>query len=232
MPIKNQKKHRRRYAAPIGGLFVVLALIGIVTVVISSIRLTNRVLDNTSEKERFAEIIRPVAMFDPPPFEDPAAISMEELLRYSMWAMLRSEKRSSYEYDDFSELVVPASDLDVACARLFGKDIQLLHRTFGDNDAKYIYDETEQVYNVPPAAQLYVYNPVVEEITKEGEYYRLIVGYVPPETAYDIGGAKPEKYMIYLMRQSGDSYLIAKVQDPPSVSSGGAPLDGAAGQQP
>lgn len=216
-----KKQRRRRFAAPIGGLFVILAAIGVVTVVISSIRLTASFLDNDREKKRFENIIRPVVMFNPVPFETPAAIDMMDLLRFSMWATLTGEKRSSYEAGDNTELIVPATDLDVAAARLFGSEVELVHQSFGDNETRYYYDEAEGVYNVPVAAQLYVYSPKVYEITKEGEFYNLYVGYIPPENAWtanyggDSGEAVPDKYMIYVMRREGDTYQIAKLQDPP-----------------
>jgi hypothetical protein len=218
-----KKGHRRKLAAPVGGMFVALALIGVITVAVASIRLTTGVLDNDREKRMFENIIRPVVMFNPLPFETPEAIGMEDLLRYSMWAALQSEKRASYEVGGSMELIVPATDLDVAAARLFGPEVALTHRLFSDNATFYAYNEEENVYNVPVGASLYVYSPMVYEITKEGEFFRLLVGYIPPTNAWtaDYGEAEaegepvPDKYMIYIMRAAGDTYQIAKVQDTP-----------------
>lgn len=212
-----RKKNRRRYAAPIGGLFIVLAVIGVVTVVIVSIRMTVTFLDNDKEKEMFADLIRPVAMFDPGPFEDVHSIKMESLLRYSLWATIKSDKRGSYEYEESNELIIPASDVDVAAARLFGPDIELTHQSFGDYDITYLYEEEENIYSVPISAQLLVYEPEVVEITKDGEYLNLTVAYIPPATAWtDQNGPEPDKYMIYVMTKSGDSYQIVAVRDMPS----------------
>lgn len=71
---ENKASHRRKYpaAAPIGGIFVVLALIGLITVVSFSIQATTRLLDNSKEKEQFQQVILPVLMFDPVPFTEPA----------------------------------------------------------------------------------------------------------------------------------------------------------------
>lgn len=229
MPKPNQlnKRRKRPYAAPVGGIYILLAVIGVITVIAASIRLTLNVLDNTSEKERFANLIRPVAMFDPPPFEDPASIKMEELLRYSMWSALKSDKRALYQQEGIvQELIVPASDLDVACARLFGPEIKLVHQSFAtDIENRYDYNGNTEQYTVPIAVQLLVYEPVVEDVTKDGDFLNLHVGYVPPATAWtETGGPTPDKYMIYVMRRSGDSYLIAKVRDVPVPE--GTPLEG------
>lgn len=207
---------KRRYAAPIGGIFLALAVIGVITVIVSSIRLTSSFLDNDHEKQMFADIIRPVVMFNPAPFENPEDIEMLELLRYSMWGTLTGDNRSKYEFDDNVELTVPASDLDSAAGRLFGPDIKLVHQSFGDFEVKYSYDETDEVYNVPVAAQLLVYSPEVEEITKDGDYYNLLVAYYPPESAWtQRTGRVPDKRMIYVMEKNDDIYRIAKVQDVP-----------------
>jgi hypothetical protein len=216
-----KRGHRRKVAAPVGGVFVALALIGVITVVVASIRLTTGFLDNDREKRMFENIIRPVVMFNPLPFETAEAIGMEDLLRYSMWAVLTGEKRASYETGENTALVVPATDLEVAAARLFGPEIVLEHRDFGDFATTYAYDEEANIYTVPTDSSLYVYSPLVYEITGEGEFYNLLVGYIPPSNAWttDFGDAEgepvPEKYMIYVMQEAGDTYQIAKVQDTP-----------------
>jgi hypothetical protein len=123
--------------------------------------------------------------------------------------------------DNTTSLVVPATDLDVAAARLFGPEVVLEHRTFGDFTSGYAYDEEENVYTVPTDSSLYVFSPLVYEITKEGEFFNLLVGYIPPSNAWTTdfgdteGEPEPEKYMIYVMRQTDDTYQIAKVQDTP-----------------
>lgn len=211
------KKRKRRYAVPIAGIFIVLALIGVITVVAVSIRFTVGFLDNDKDKQMFSEIILPVAMFDPPPFSDVKDIEMLDLLRYSIWATLKSEKRSSYEYLDSAELIVPATDLDVAAARLFGPEIELAHQSFGDDqDAAYVYHAAEGVYTVPVSVQLLVYTPQVLDIAKDGDLLNLTVAYIPPATAWtESSGPTPDKYMIYVMRKSGNTYQIVRVQDPP-----------------
>jgi hypothetical protein len=168
----------------------------------------------------FENLVRPVVMFDPAPFETPTDISSENLLAYSMWSTLMGEKRETYTYSDAGELIVPASDLDVAAARLFGPEVVLEHHSFGDWETYYAYDETSGVYRMPVVTQLNVYTPYVEEITKQDDLYELRVGYVPTgiswQTDYSGGQGRPnpEKYMNYLMRQTPTGYNIVKVQYP------------------
>lgn len=217
-PRKHNRKHR--YAASVGGVFVLLAVIGIITVIVVSLSLTAKVLDNSNEKERFAKIIQPVIMFDPVPFDSPADIPMKNLLLYSMWTALTSDRAANYTFGESQELVVPASDLDVAATTLFGSEIVLEHESFTDYDNFYTYDSETKSYTIHISAQFYVYTPEVREITKEGDLYCLDVYYQPPGNAWNMSPAGDkmspftEKYMLYYMRRSGDSYQLVKIQDP------------------
>ncbi|MDR2932822.1 MAG: hypothetical protein LBV27_06905 [Oscillospiraceae bacterium] len=220
MQQKKQRKHR--YAASIGGAFVVLALIGVITVIVASLQLTGRVLDNTNEKVMFEDIIRPVLMFDPVPFESPQDVDMNSLLLYAMWGTLTSERAKNYTYSDTQELMIPASDLDVAAARLFGSELKLEHQTFSDYETTYVYNAETHIYGVRVTTQLYVYTPDVREIVKEGEYYRLDVYYNPPGNAWNMTFAGDrstgtiEKHMYYYMLKNKDSYQLVKIQDVPN----------------
>ena len=219
--IKINRRRKHRYAAPISGIFVLLAVIGIIAVVWSSINLTMQVLDNSSEKVRLENFIRPIVMYNPTPFEDPADIPADQLLLYSMWGTLTDEKAQSYVYSDTQELMVPASDLNVAAYSLFGDSITLEHQTFGDIFTRYTYDEEAGIYYVPTHAELYVYSPEVQTIERKGDLYRLTVGYLPPGNAWttDFAGnrqsAAAEKVMYYYLSRTRDGYHVVSVRDIP-----------------
>lgn len=67
----NKHKRRSKYALPLGGVFLVLAVIGLVSVAGFCIRLTNQIMDNTKEKSEFEDYLLPVVMFDPVEFDSP-----------------------------------------------------------------------------------------------------------------------------------------------------------------
>lgn len=64
-----RKNSRRKYsvAVPIGGFFVLLAVIGLITVITFGVRATENLIDNSKQKKEFENIILPVLMFDPVP---------------------------------------------------------------------------------------------------------------------------------------------------------------------
>lgn len=214
MPATTHK--RRRYAAPVGGLFILLALVGLAAVIIASISLTGQVLDNSREKTKLEDIVRPMVMFDPVPFERAEDIDKTQILYYCMWRCLMT---SSYGLDDNQEMLVPASDLDVAATALFGPGVTLEHKTIGEYENTYYYDSSRQTYSVPISLQLYVYSPRVESIERDGDYYNVRVGYIPPTGAYTVNfqgdreNPEPDKYMVYVMNKAGDSYQVVAVRD-------------------
>ena len=223
MQIKRVRK--RRYAVSIGGAFLLLTIIGIVTVVLFSLRLTGQVLDNSTEKEQFARLIQPVMMFDPAPFEKPQDISMNNLLLYSMWSALMSERAATYTYNENQELLIPASDLDVAATNLFGSDVVLEHYSFGDYDydSAYSYDSYTKTYSVRISVHLYVSTPEVRDVVKDGDFYRLDVHHVPAANAWSlttpgqIHSPFLEKHMYYYLVKTRNGYQLAKIQYPPSA---------------
>ena len=127
-------------------------------------------------------VITPVLMLDPVPFGSAADADPLFLLQSSLWSALLGDKRESYQAneDSLGRIPVPASDVDVAAARLYG-DVKLEHQSFTVNYVdNYVYDEDTKTYYVQVTGQVGLYTPNVEEIVKKGNQYTLLVGYVPP----------------------------------------------------
>ncbi len=212
-------KHGRksRLAFPLGITMVVLAVIGLVFVAWFCVWLTNRVMDNTREKTKFEEYLLPVVMFDPVEFESPQQADPLFLLQSSLWASLL-DNPDKYTYDESAMLVVPASDLDASCAKLYGSEVKLQHQTIEDYEFTYPYDEESGTYGVPVYGQTSQFKPKVTSIDKDGDLYILTVGYIPPTTLWETatGGSdyepEPAKYMIFTLRKVKNGYNIISIQ--------------------
>ena len=167
-------------------------------------------------------MLLPVVIFDPVPFENPVNIDNASLLQYSIWSTAMGEKRSQYEYDDADMMIIPASDIDVAAQQLFGPDVKLEHRSFGDLQDSYLYDEEIRSYHVPIITITGFATPRVEEINKiSGDTVELRMGYVPPSTILNLdedgnlGNPEPEKYMIYEMHKNRNGWYLYAIKDLP-----------------
>lgn len=225
--IQRHKRLRIPAAVPLGGAFILLALIGLITVVVFGVRATESLIDNSKQKEEFGNIIMPVLMFDPVPFEDPNEMGDLALLRSSIWSAI-IENGEKYSVGDGNMVSVPQSDVDVACAKLFGTNVTLTHQSFEDYLSIYSFDEQTKTYYVPVDATI-LYTPQVEDITRNGDVFELTVGYLEPSSQWmqSIKGEKseptPSKYMIYELQKVDDHYQLIAIKDPPEGAVPGIP---------
>lgn len=219
----NLKFRKNKFAAPVGGVFILLALIGLIALGAFCVQFTRSILDNSGEKEMFEDIITPVLMFDPVPFEDASNADPVFLLQSSLWSTMLGEKRDSYKFDALGRLIVPASDVDVTCARLFGSKIKLQHQTFGDYEITYVYDDSTKTYYAPVSLQANQYMPSVERVVKKGSAFTLTVGYIPPSNAWtqtqngENNEPVPVKEMIYELVKNKKNYQLVAIRDVPKV---------------
>ena len=186
------------------------------------VNFTGRLIENTSQKERFEWKVYPLLMLDPATFDDPNQLDEVFILKTALWSTLL-ENRSVYSYNENGLLVVPASDLDVAAKKLYGSGVTLKHQTFSEGyEYFYVYDEETNSYSVPISGQTAGYTPKVVKITKNGDIYTLIVGYVAPTTLWNVsagGGSKesvPDKYLYYDLEKTGGDYIIKAVRAIPA----------------
>lgn len=217
-----KKKRSHRYVAAVGAVLIALAIVGAISVVSLGVRLVGRIIDNTDQKEAFEWKIYPVLMLDPATFDDPANLDNVFLLKTAMWSTLL-EHRTVYKYDEEGMLLVPASDLDVAAKKLYGDSVLLQHQTFSEEyEYFYRYDPDTNTYLVPVSSQTASYTPKVVKISKNGDIYTLIVGYVEPSTLWTISEdgsfteSIPSKYLYYdLQRVKGGNFIIKSIRNIP-----------------
>lgn len=216
------KRRKHKYVAAIGAVLIALAIVGTISVVSLGVKLVSRILDNTNQKEAFEWKVYPVLMLDPATFDDPAQLDEVFLLKTAMWSTLL-ENRTIYTYDDNGMLIVPASDLDVAAKKLYGDAVTLNHQTFSEEyEYFYIFSEKTNTYSVPISGQTPGYTPKVVKISKSGDIYTLIVGYVEPTTLWNMSEdgsfteSVPSKYLYYdLQRIKGGNYIIKSIRSIP-----------------
>ena len=115
---KKPRKHgRHRYAAPVGGTYILLALIGVVAVIFGAVQLYGKLTDNSKLLRQIERQIQPVMMFDPVPFDNIQDVDNKVLVKTSIWSCMYSDKRGSYTYDDNGMILIPVSDVQVAAAK-------------------------------------------------------------------------------------------------------------------
>ena len=223
-PRKKRGKHR--YAAPVGGAYILLALIGVIAVIYGAVQLYGKLTDNSKLLRQIERQIQPVMMFDPVPFDNIQDVDNKVLVKTSIWSCMYSDKRGSYTYDDNGMILIPVSDVEVAAVKLYGPEVKLTHTSLDEDGISYTYDAENNVYRVPMMAQGGYYTPMVVDMQKNGDVYEVTVGYVAPGASWtttedgDSYTPTPDKYMIYRMKREDGEYYIVGIKDP-----GEAPVD-------
>lgn len=218
--IRRRPHKRNRYAAPIGGVFIVLCIIGLIDIIGFCVTITQNILDHAGTKQSYATRLLPIVMFDPPPFTDPVNLPSTDLLTYSLWSAILSTERDELVYDDTLGVVVSANQVDMQAFTLFGPDVQIVHGTIGAYQTYYYVQETRS-YHVPINAISGVSTPRVESITKSGDTVELRVGYVPPTNILNIDldntgqyDSEPVKYMDYILKEGATDMYVYAIREP------------------
>lgn len=152
MSTNTSAQEKKKWAFPLGIVIVVLAVIGLVTVIIFAVRGIGSLTDNSDKFEKYEQFLSPVIMNDPDPFDDVSGAQMSQLIDASIWSLMKSDiDIDQYEYaeGDVSGVIVPQKDVEKQFAKLFGTDVKPVHCTVDGGTYTFTYDEAKQAYIVP-----------------------------------------------------------------------------------
>ncbi|MBQ5333910.1 MAG: hypothetical protein J6K92_11750 [Oscillospiraceae bacterium] len=199
----------------VGLVFIILAMIGLVSTVDFVSDKVKSVIDNTEQKNEFAKFIYPVVICDPPAFDATTRLKNETIISAAVWDIILYEDKSRYALD-FDYLIVPEVDIEQHAAKLFGSGLTVKHMTISSADISFYYDEEISSYRIPENPKFFTYSPYIESISKVGESYTLTVGYVSPTPAWltltSDEAPSPEKYVDYVVQKRGTSYTLVAIR--------------------
>jgi hypothetical protein len=182
------RKHRRRvrYAAPLGFLVLLFALIGVISVIVGVVQWIAKAGDDTALREELYTFLDPVMQFCPSEFEsvetaeDADTLLLSAVYRVSEAERIRQlrEKDEECAYptaegDKLYRMVVPQSVIEESYRALFG-EAPLTNRTIGEVE----YHEAQAVYYVPRTFNTSGYTPVLGTLKKSKGAYTVQVAYV------------------------------------------------------
>ncbi len=216
-------KKKNKFAFPIGIIAIILAVIGLITVISFSVDSVRSLTDKTAEKKEYEEMLAPVVMFDPDPFDDLTQADVSQLLNSAVWALLMSEEGADkYPYSEGENfgIVVPQADIEKYFVSLFGTEIDIasLHSSIDMSEYEITYDAALKSYILPVTGVESAYTPKVYEIEKQGSSKILSVGYIGSLAWAQIENEEytapePDKYMkITLRERSGGMMYVSSIQ--------------------
>ncbi len=225
---RGARRGKYAYAAPLGMLISLLAVVGAVALVIAGIGGIQKLTDTTELAEELYYYLEPVMAYTPTPFEDintaeeqdvflhAAAyrISLKEQLRM----LLEKDENSLYSVDDSGRIVVSQEELTESYTALFGPDAPLTHRTLSEDTV--VYSESDACYYVPFDALNTGYEPVIESVKRRPGRYEVRVAYVSiNDVQMDEHGntlapnpADATLFHTYTLERTDDGYFIKSCQ--------------------
>ena len=221
--IRNNRRLARQF---VGGAALVLAFIGLFTVLGWIVGLVRSALDDTDLRNEYRDRLYGMVMLDPVAFDDASTVDPGVFKQAAIWGTVYQVQNSGgsldqYERDpDTGSALIPALEIDTYISNLVGPDYEVPEGTFSTQEFVYQYDEEKQAYLVPVTSSVALYTPTVEKITNKDGKRIVTVGYVPTTTNNATGElsltapTEPTKYMDYVFTRSENRqwYLTALQQ--------------------
>lgn len=213
---------KNKLAFPIGVIAAILAVIGLITVIRFSADTVRNLADKTADKKEYEQMLTPVVMFDPDPFDDLTHADVSQLLNSAVWALLMSEDGADkYPYSEGENIgiVVPQADIEKYFVSLFGTEIDIasMHTTLDMSEYDITYDAALKSYILPITGIESAYTPKVYDIQKQGSSVVLSVGYIGTKAWVQIADGEysapePDKYMKITLRERDGGMYISSIQ--------------------
>lgn len=218
-----KKKKKNKLAFPVGVIAIILAIIGLVTVIKFSTDTVQNLTDRTAEKKEYEQMLKPVVLFDPDPFDDLTQADVSQLLNSAVWALLMSEDGADkYPYSEGETIgiIVPQADIEKYFVSLFGTEIDIasMHSSIDMSDYDITYDAALKSYILPITGVESAYTPKVYAIEEQGSSLILTVGYIGNSAWVQVADGEytapePDKYMkITLRERSGGMMYVSSIQ--------------------
>ena len=217
------RNNRRLARQAVGGVALLLALIGLFTVLGWIVGLVRSALDDSGLRKAYRDRLYGMVMLDPVAFDDVNSVDPGVFKQAAIWGTVYQVQNSGgsldqYERDpDTGSAMIPALEVDTYIANLLGPEYKVPEGTFSTEEFVYQYDEEKQAYLVPVTSSVAQYTPTVEKISRRDGKRIVTVGYVPTATNNATGElsltapTEPTKYMDYVFTRGENRqwYLTA-----------------------
>lgn len=199
-------RRRRRRRQLIGLLFAGLFCIGLGTVVVGGVQLVRGFFSNDMEIEDFIVLIRPLVEMDPTSFSSIDKANPDILREAAIWAALEYEGKEKYYDEQEQKTLVPAVDVEIYAAKMYGPSYVMEHKSFTRMGVAYEYNSVTNTYFVPIAAsRTEVYTPEIVSITSKKNTKVLLVAYIMNNEV--------KKHQEYVMIRGANGYYLFSIRD-------------------
>lgn len=183
------RRGRYRFAAWVGLVVILLAVVGLLSLLTLGVRLIIQATDHTELQNELTDFAEPIIEFKFDGFESIDQADEEDLLLAAIYRITQAERIrqlqqktdvSLYVIDEYGRLIIPLREVNESFAILYGTDVTPAHRTIGEESGlayTYEYDKANACYHVPTSISSSLYTTVTDEFKVSGKTARLRVGY-------------------------------------------------------
>lgn len=226
---RGKRRGRYAYAAPLGMLISLLAIVGVVALVVTGIGAVQKASDTSGMKEEIYYFLEPVLTYTPTSFADIANTEQDAFLNAAAYRVMQAEQirmlregdeTCRYAVDDMGRIAVPVTEVVASYRVLFGRDAVLTHRSV--EDSSLTYSEADNCYYVPFNVVNSGYKTVIDSIKRKGSSAYLVrIGFVPNASILlDEHGVEMEPTIdmaahcqTYTLTRVGESYYVSACAD-------------------
>ncbi len=228
-----RRRGLHRWAAPLGFLILLLAIIGLGSLAGLGIKAIQRSQDDTALRAELDDFLQPIMQYNPSAFEDVNATRQDALLLSAIWRLTDAERIRQlrentdvcrYPMDDNARMLIPLEEINASYAYLYGPDAVPYHHTVGEEGMSFTfeYDPEQDCYHVPNTSSSSMYVPVLDKLKKKGDTVTVRVGYVlTTKIGIDEKGeqiepttADADHFQLYTVQQVGeDGWKLVSVAD-------------------
>lgn len=211
----NNRKAAHKAAFPVGLIIILLAAVGIVTIVVSSVSGINSAVQKHKNFDEYNKLLTPVVLIDPNTFDDITKADMNELIEISVWSLLKSDISPDKYENTENGIIIPKADVEAQFVKLFGTEVAPVHGTAEGYGYAFTYDSKTESYTIPLTGIVPLYTPKVVDKSSSSGTLVLTVACLPGD-AWEQGGdgqmkePQPDKYLkITLRTKDGVQYISA-----------------------
>ncbi len=220
MPNTEKVKHKgtHKAAAPVGTIVMILALIGLATVIVLAVFGVKNIINKNKDYTDYNKLLTPVVLIDPKGFDDVTKADSSELVEMSIWAILKSDiAPDTYESGD-GGIIIPQKDVEKSFKKLFGAEVKPAHATVEGYDYEFTYDADAKTYTIPITSIIPIYTPKVVSAKKSADTVVLTVALYAGESWEQGADGKmieptPDKYIKVTLREIDGAMVISAIQN-------------------
>lgn len=198
-------------AQTVFGLFVlVFTIIGIIATGFKIAEVIENSKDTSEREEYFEDFLMPLVASDAPIFDGASSLNEDVVIAAACWDIIFNPS-VYYEYSG-GNYKVSYIDIDRRINKLFGPGLSYTHKTVGDVEISFDFDENTGMYTIPAFPRSPAYYPEVTSFVENNGVIEVTVDYKLPITYWIDSIDSVEKSMIYTLVPTDSDYNVVAIR--------------------